>query len=160
MLLTSLFPISHALPSPSPFPFFRLLFSPTLPSSTFYPLHAFAHPYLHPHLYLFLPYLLEFQLDKPYISLWFESKREIVANFSAFEETPVAPAQSKWKMYATHGILFVLTFLTTTLAGVQWLNNSPLELRNFPMGLTYSFLILLMLGSHEFGHRLWPDIME
>jgi membrane-associated protease RseP (regulator of RpoE activity) len=57
-----------------------------------------------------------------------------------------------WKMYATHTILFLLTFLTTTLAGVQWLLQDPFELTNFSKGLTFSFLILFMLGSHEFGH--------
>ncbi len=73
-------------------------------------------------------------------------------DYPELNEVPPVPAQSNWKMYATHLLLFGLTFFTTTLAGVQWLNNNPLELRNFPMGLTYSFLILLMLGSHEFGH--------
>ena len=73
-------------------------------------------------------------------------------DYTEFSEAAAPPTQSNWKMYATHLLLFGLTFLTTTLAGVQWMNNDPLELRNFPMGLTYSFLILLMLGSHEFGH--------
>ncbi len=73
-------------------------------------------------------------------------------DYSDVNPMPTGPVQSTWKVYATHLLLFGLTFLTTTLAGVQWLNNNPLELRNFPMGLTYSILILLMLGSHEFGH--------
>jgi membrane-associated protease RseP (regulator of RpoE activity) len=51
-----------------------------------------------------------------------------------------------------HAGLFLLTFLTTTLAGVQWLNKDPLELSNFPFGLPYSLLLLLMLSAHEFGH--------
>ncbi len=44
------------------------------------------------------------------------------------------------------------TFVATTLAGVQWLNKDPFELANFSSGLTYSFLIMTMLASHELGH--------
>lgn len=58
------------------------------------------------------------------------------------------------KPILVHSILFVLTFFTTALAGVQWLNRNPVELANFPSGLPYAFLILLMLGSHEFGHYI------
>ncbi len=49
-------------------------------------------------------------------------------------------------------ILFILTFFTTTLAGVQWLNHDPSDLMNFYYGLPYSFSILFILASHEFGH--------
>lgn len=49
-------------------------------------------------------------------------------------------------------VLFAATFFTTTLAGVQWSNRDPFELSNFPHGLTYSFLILLVITTHEFGH--------
>ncbi|MDH4069485.1 MAG: site-2 protease family protein, partial [Ignavibacteria bacterium] len=54
--------------------------------------------------------------------------------------------------YILHGFLFLATFAATTLAGAQWLNRNSLELSNFSYGLTYGCLILLMLGSHEFGH--------
>jgi len=56
--------------------------------------------------------------------------------------------------YSLHGLLFVATFFTVTLAGIQWLNRDPLELSNFSMGLKYSFALLLFLASHEFGHYL------
>ena len=56
--------------------------------------------------------------------------------------------------YLVHGSLFIITFFTTVLAGVQWLNKDPLELTNFPSGFAYGLLILLMLGSHEFGHYI------
>lgn len=56
------------------------------------------------------------------------------------------------KTILIHSLLFVAAFLTTTLAGVQWLNKNPLELTNFPSGITYAALLLLMLGTHEFGH--------
>ncbi|MBA4311130.1 MAG: site-2 protease family protein [Chlorobiaceae bacterium] len=60
----------------------------------------------------------------------------------------------KTKIYQSilYGSLFLATFFTTTLAGVQWLNRDPLELSNLPFGFQYSFLILIFLLSHEFGH--------
>ena len=51
-----------------------------------------------------------------------------------------------------HLILFLLTFFTTTLAGIQWLNKDPLELTNFPLGLPYSISLLAVLAAHEYGH--------
>jgi len=49
-------------------------------------------------------------------------------------------------------ILFIAAFLSTTLAGVQWLNRDPYDLKNFKYGLTYSILIMFFLSCHEFGH--------
>lgn len=49
-------------------------------------------------------------------------------------------------------ILFAATFISTTLAGVQWLNRDPYDLNNFKYGLTYSILIMFFLSCHEFGH--------
>jgi membrane-associated protease RseP (regulator of RpoE activity) len=49
-------------------------------------------------------------------------------------------------------LLFLLTFFTTTLAGVGWLNKDPYQLDNFMMGITYSILILSVITVHEFGH--------
>ena len=51
-----------------------------------------------------------------------------------------------------HLILFLLTFFTTTLAGVSWANRDFLELSNFVYGLPYSLSILAILSAHEFGH--------
>jgi membrane-associated protease RseP (regulator of RpoE activity) len=56
------------------------------------------------------------------------------------------------KQILVHSSLFVCTFLTTTLAGVQWLNLNPFELDYFQRGLVYSTLLLAFLLSHEFGH--------
>lgn len=47
---------------------------------------------------------------------------------------------------------FVLTFFTTTLAGVGWLNKDPFELAYFITGLPYSLALLFVLFSHEMGH--------
>jgi membrane-associated protease RseP (regulator of RpoE activity) len=51
-----------------------------------------------------------------------------------------------------HFGLFILTFFTTTVAGVLWLNRDPFELSNFHLGIPYSAAILFILASHEFGH--------
>jgi membrane-associated protease RseP (regulator of RpoE activity) len=51
-----------------------------------------------------------------------------------------------------HFGLFILTFFTTTIAGVLWLNRDPFELGNFYLGIPYSIAILFILASHEFGH--------
>jgi membrane-associated protease RseP (regulator of RpoE activity) len=53
---------------------------------------------------------------------------------------------------ALHFLLFVITFFTTTVAGVQWLNLDPFDLNNFTRGLPYSISILFILSCHEFGH--------
>ncbi len=56
------------------------------------------------------------------------------------------------RVYLTHGFLFLLTFFSSTLAGVIWLNKDPLELSNFYLGLPFSLSILAILATHEFGH--------
>jgi len=65
---------------------------------------------------------------------------------------PPEKAFHRTKSYLIHLGLFLLTFLTTALAGVQWLNRNYLELNNLALGLPYAALLLLMLASHEFGH--------
>ncbi len=51
-----------------------------------------------------------------------------------------------------HAGLFVITFFTATMAGVEWTGKDPLNLLNLPYGLAYSLSLLAILGSHEFGH--------
>ncbi len=50
--------------------------------------------------------------------------------------------------------LFIITFITTTIAGVQWASASggPYELSELLTGLPYSISILLIITFHEFGH--------
>lgn len=50
--------------------------------------------------------------------------------------------------------LFLITFFTTTVAGVAWIfgPEAAFDLRNFSIGLPYSLSILFILASHEFGH--------
>ena len=54
--------------------------------------------------------------------------------------------------WSLHIGLFLLTFFTTTIAGVLWQNRDPFELRNFYLGIPYSASILFILACHEFGH--------
>ncbi len=56
------------------------------------------------------------------------------------------------KKYAIHILLFVITFFTTTLAGVQWLMKDFTNPANWVYGLSYSIPLLLFLSAHEFGH--------
>lgn len=51
-----------------------------------------------------------------------------------------------------HVVLFLITLFTTTLPGVEWIGKDPFDLLNFKLGLAYSLSLLLVLGSHEFGH--------
>jgi len=58
----------------------------------------------------------------------------------------------KTKQIILHSGLFLLTLLTTTIAGVVWLNVDPFDLRNLALGLPYSLSLLFILTCHEFGH--------
>jgi membrane-associated protease RseP (regulator of RpoE activity) len=49
-------------------------------------------------------------------------------------------------------LLFILTVVSTLMAGVQWLNRDPLEVSNLRLGIIYCFLIITFLTFHEFGH--------
>jgi membrane-associated protease RseP (regulator of RpoE activity) len=56
-----------------------------------------------------------------------------------------------------HGGLFVLTFITTTLAGAEWVYSKSVlapgyTWSDFASGLPYSVPFLLILTAHEFGH--------
>jgi membrane-associated protease RseP (regulator of RpoE activity) len=49
--------------------------------------------------------------------------------------------------------LFLITFITTTLAGTEWiLGFRKFDYRELVIGLPYSLSILFVLASHEFGH--------
>jgi membrane-associated protease RseP (regulator of RpoE activity) len=65
---------------------------------------------------------------------------------------PVEPQVPVRQRLWLHALLFVLTFFSVLLAGVQWMGKDPLELTNLPYGLTYAVLILCFLSAHEFGH--------
>jgi membrane-associated protease RseP (regulator of RpoE activity) len=60
----------------------------------------------------------------------------------------------KSRTLALHGGLLLLTFITVTFAGVQWLNKDPFDMAFFPLGLAYGSLVILFLATHEMGHYI------
>lgn len=69
--------------------------------------------------------------------------------------TAAKEKQKKIKSYLFHIGLFVITFITTTLAGVSWTTGrpGPYELSDIiEKGLPYSISIMLIITFHEFGH--------
>ncbi len=56
--------------------------------------------------------------------------------------------------YLLHIGLFVVTFATTIIAGLEWTSGKggPYEVSDFRRGLPYAGSILFILGVHEFGH--------
>jgi membrane-associated protease RseP (regulator of RpoE activity) len=68
--------------------------------------------------------------------------------------TATKEKQKRTKSYLLHISLFVVTFITTTLAGVEWTTGQlpPYEFSMIAKGLPYSISILLIITFHEFGH--------
>ena len=58
------------------------------------------------------------------------------------------------KNYLIHLGLFILTLVTTTIAGMELTTGvmNPFEFSDLLMGLPYSLSLLFILGVHEFGH--------
>lgn len=56
--------------------------------------------------------------------------------------------------YFLHISLFVITFVTTTFAGAQWIsgNPGPYDISFLLKGLPYSVSIMFVITCHEFGH--------
>lgn len=58
---------------------------------------------------------------------------------------------------AVHSLLFVVTFITTTLAGAEWTHGKSIWAEGFGWqdfygGMSYSIPFLFILTVHEFGH--------
>lgn len=66
---------------------------------------------------------------------------------------PVREKKEKLNLWL-HGSLLLITFITTTIAGMEWTTGTtgPYELDHLITGLPYSLSILFILGCHEFGH--------
>ena len=63
----------------------------------------------------------------------------------------------KIKTYLIHGSLFIVTFITATLAGAEWTYGKSILMSDytwadFASGLPYSICFLTILTCHEFGH--------
>ena len=65
-----------------------------------------------------------------------------------------APKKSFFKRYPwiINILLFLLSVVTTIIAGTQWAYKDPFDISNWTYGITYSILILTFLSAHEFGH--------
>ena len=68
--------------------------------------------------------------------------------------TAAKEKRKRIKSYLIHIALFLVTFITTTLAGVEWTTGKlpPYEFNMIANGLPYSISILLIITFHEFGH--------
>lgn len=63
----------------------------------------------------------------------------------------------KLKVALIHSSLFIVTFITTTLAGAEWTHGKSIltgdyTWADFYSGLPYSICFLSILTAHEFGH--------
>ncbi len=70
------------------------------------------------------------------------------------EQDRIETAKKDKQNYLLHGSLFILTFITTTLAGAEWISGrpGPYELSFLLKGLPYSISIMFIISCHEFGH--------
>ena len=64
---------------------------------------------------------------------------------------------SPWKSFGIHLLLFVVTVVTTTLAGSEWMFGKYVVLEgytwdDFTAGFAFSIPFLTFLTTHEFGH--------
>lgn len=76
---------------------------------------------------------------------------------STFYETPQELTQAPkerhlFKVYGIPLLLYILTILTTTIAGTIWAGKHYFEITNWHYGLPYSLLLMAFLSAHEFGH--------
>ena len=64
------------------------------------------------------------------------------------------PANKKKDNYLLHIGLFIVTFITTTIAGAEWTTGrmGPYEVETLLKGLPYSVSIMIIITFHEFGH--------
>ncbi len=58
------------------------------------------------------------------------------------------------KNYILHTSLFIITFITTTIAGAQWITGiyNQYQFSFILIGLPYSISIMFIISCHEFGH--------
>ena len=75
--------------------------------------------------------------------------------YEQFESPPLVTVQKKDnERYLLHIGLFILTFLTSTLAGAFWVTgrSGPYDISFIWEGLPYSISIMFIITCHEFGH--------
>jgi len=76
------------------------------------------------------------------------------SSFLNIPKPETSPNKKKKDNYLLHIGLFILTFITTTIAGMEWSTGKPgpYELETLVYGLPYSISIMLIISFHEFGH--------
>jgi len=74
-------------------------------------------------------------------------------SYQSIYNTDIKPGKSK-QHYLLHLGLFVITFITTTFSGIEWINGGKAyyAIRDLAVGIPYSVSILFILSCHEFGH--------
>lgn len=56
--------------------------------------------------------------------------------------------------YGLHALLFILTFLSTLMAGTAWAGRDFTVVENWGAGITYAVLLMTFISAHEFGHYI------
>ncbi len=72
-----------------------------------------------------------------------------------FDTYTPASFKNKFKHnYLLHIGLFIVTFITTLIAGIEWTTGKtgPYQMKDLYQGLPYALSILFILSVHEFGH--------
>lgn len=64
------------------------------------------------------------------------------------------------KTYIIQSLLFIVTFLTTTLAGADWMGTNDWTWEGISQGLYFSIPFLGILTVHEFGHYIASRIYK
>jgi membrane-associated protease RseP (regulator of RpoE activity) len=54
--------------------------------------------------------------------------------------------------YVLHIGLFILTFISTMMAGTSWAGKDFIEVTNWQYGVQYAVLMMTFFAAHEFGH--------
>jgi len=76
------------------------------------------------------------------------------SNFLNIPKPELSSEGKKKDNYFLHIGLFIITFITTTIAGMEWTTGTmgPYEIGTLVQGLPYSISIMLIISFHEFGH--------
>lgn len=72
--------------------------------------------------------------------------------YKRFDDQTLEQTKPRQQRYALAIVFFLLTVISTLLAGTALSGKIPWEIENWQHGITYSVLIMLFLASHEFGH--------
>jgi membrane-associated protease RseP (regulator of RpoE activity) len=66
----------------------------------------------------------------------------------------VATSSKKKRGIVLNIVLFILTFVSCSIAGVSWMMQDFSALENIPTGFLYAVLMMGFISAHEFGHYI------